>query len=82
MRAWSDELGETFATFNRDTRSAACKSVRPEMSSTIREILGSAGGGGGGADEDACAVSVASHLERLARDARLKMGRADVSTIY
>lgn len=52
------------------TRSAACSSVSPEMSSTIWPILGSLGGGGAAADDDDDTVSVASHLDRLANGAR------------
>jgi hypothetical protein len=52
-------------TFKRVTRSAACSSVSPEMSSTMRPILGSLGGGGG-VDEDT--DSVANHLVRLANE--------------
>jgi len=59
-------------TFKSVTRSAACSSVSPEMSSTIRPIFGSLEGGGElGADDDA--ASVTKHLDRLASGAKLKV---------
>jgi len=54
--------------FNCVTRSAACNSVNPEMSSTIRVMLGSCddfAGGGGGTEDDASAAAVARNLEQL-----------------
>lgn len=55
-------------TFSNDTRSAACNSVNPEMSSTILFNLGSAVvGGGGGVVEAVSAAAVAKHLEGPAR---------------
>ena len=55
-------------TLRSATKSAACNSVSPEMSSTIFEILGSeeVAGGGGGVEEDAAVEAVARHLERPA----------------
>lgn len=57
-------------TLSSDTRSAACKSVKPEMSSTILLSLGSAegagAGGGGAADVEGSAAAVARHLDELA----------------
>ncbi len=57
-------------TFKAEMRSAACKSVRPEMSSTILVIRGSeVAGGGGGAEAEATSGAVASHLlDEPARD--------------
>jgi len=54
-----------FITFNSVTRSAACSKVKPEMSSTMRPILGSerAAGGGGDVEEVAAAAAVARHLD-------------------
>lgn len=61
--------GQLF-TLSSDTRSAACKSVKPEMSSTILLSLGSAegagAGGGGAADVEGSAAAVARHLDELA----------------
>ena len=50
------------------TKSAACKSVSDEMSSTIRKIWGSEEGAGGGigvADVDTVDASAASHLREF-----------------
>lgn len=60
------------------TRSAACSSVRPEMSSTILVSFGSAlAGGGGGVDDDASAAAVASQRDEPAEDLRrTRKGRA------
>lgn len=56
------------------TKSAACNSVSPEMSSTIFVIRGSdevAGGGGGEVEVDAAAEAVARYLERPAHTGEL-----------
>ena len=64
-------------TLSSDTRSAACKSVKPEMSSTILVSLGSedvAGAGGGGVDDvEGSAEAVARHLDELANVLGLHM---------
>lgn len=55
-------------TFSIVTRSAACRRVRPEMSSTILLSFGSAeadDGGGGVAEDEGAAAAVARHLDGL-----------------
>lgn len=55
-------------TFRRVTKSAACKSVSPEMSSTSFINFGSEGvAGGGGVDVEGSAAAVASVRERKAK---------------
>ena len=60
--------GDPVLALSSDTRSAAWRRVKPEISSTIRSILGSTGGAV--EDGEASAV-VASHLDRPAREACL-----------
>lgn len=51
-------------TFNSVTRSAACSNVKPEISSTIRPILGSEGAtGGGDVEEEVAVAAVVRHLD-------------------
>lgn len=60
--------GNLVLALSSDTRSAACRRVKPEISSTIRPILGSTGGAV--EDGEASAV-VASHLDRPVRETSL-----------
>lgn len=55
-------------TLSSETRSAAWRRVKPEMSSTIRPILGSIGGG---VEDGDASAAVASHLDRVVREASL-----------
>lgn len=57
-------------TFSTVTKSAACNNVSPEMSSTIRDTVGSfgfdTGGSGGGVDFWEESVAVVKNLEVVA----------------
>ena len=60
-------------TLSKETKSAACSSVSPEMSSTILFSFGSAGVvGGGGVCEVEGVASVANHRELPDRSAELR----------
>lgn len=61
-------LGRTLSV---ETKSAACNSVSPEMSSTIWLILGFRETTGGGV-EPSVVASVASHLEQAGRNDELE----------
>jgi len=59
-------------TLSKETKSAACSSVSPEMSSTILFSFGSVEvGGGGGVCEVEGVASVANHRELPDRSAEL-----------
>lgn len=59
-------------TLSNDTRSAAWRRVRPEISSTIRPMLGSTSTGGALEDGEVSVV-VESHLDRPVREGSLAL---------
>ena len=68
-------------TFSRETKSAACSSVSPEISSTILLSFGSPAAGGGPLDEDEDWISVARYL-RANRTGAYERNEDDVEGIF
>jgi hypothetical protein len=66
------QCGSDILTLSKETKSAACSNVSPEMSSTILFSFGSVEVvGGGGVCEEEGVASVANHREPPDRSAEL-----------